>query len=49
MEADWQGNLPGGVVAKAPLAAIYFKMRKTTIYGGSTEVQRNLVAQSVRG
>ena len=33
----------------APLAATYFNYRKTTIYGGSNEVQRNIVAQTVLG
>ena len=49
MEAGWQGNFPGGAVANAPLASTYFNMRKTTIYGGSNEVQRNIVAQTVLG
>ncbi|HZY17458.1 MAG TPA: acyl-CoA dehydrogenase family protein [Ramlibacter sp.] len=49
MEAGWQGDFPGGSVALAPLAATYFNMRKTTIYGGSNEVQRNIVAQTVLG
>ena len=49
MEAGWQGNFPGGVVANAPLASTYFNMRKTTIYGGSNEVQRNIVAQTILG
>src|SRR5574343_868292 len=49
MEAGWQGNFPGGVVANAPLASNYFNMRKTTIYGGSNEVQRNIVSQTVLG
>jgi alkylation response protein AidB-like acyl-CoA dehydrogenase len=49
MEAGWQGNFPGGVTANAPLASTYFNMRKTTIYGGSNEVQRNIVAQTVLG
>ena len=31
------------------LAPNYFNMRKTTIYGGSNEVQRNIVAQTVLG
>jgi alkylation response protein AidB-like acyl-CoA dehydrogenase len=31
------------------LAGTYFNMRKTTIYGGSNEVQRNIVAQTVLG
>ena len=47
MEAGWQGDFPGGAVANAPLASTFFNMRKTTIYGGSNEVQRNIVAQTV--
>jgi len=49
MEAGWQGDFPGGVTANAPLASTYFNMRKTTIYGGSNEVQRNIVSQFVLG
>lgn len=49
MEAGWQGDFPGGAVAHAPLTSTYFNMRKTTIYGGSNEVQRNIVAQTVLG
>ncbi|MEG0937670.1 MAG: acyl-CoA dehydrogenase family protein [Comamonas sp.] len=49
MEAGYQGDFPGGVLCNAPLAATYFNMRKTTIYGGSNEVQRNIVAQTVLG
>jgi alkylation response protein AidB-like acyl-CoA dehydrogenase len=48
MDAGWQGDFPGGI-ANAPLASTYFNMRKTTIYGGSNEVQRNIVAQTVLG
>jgi alkylation response protein AidB-like acyl-CoA dehydrogenase len=49
MEAGWQGDFPGGAVADAPLASTYFNLRKTTIYGGSNEVQRNIVSQFVLG
>lgn len=57
MEAGWQGDqgagalggFPGGEVANASLGATYLNMRKTTIYGGSNEVQRNIVAQTVLG
>jgi alkylation response protein AidB-like acyl-CoA dehydrogenase len=48
MEAGWQGD-PVGAAYCAPLAANYFNNRKTTIYGGSNEVQRNIVAQTVLG
>ncbi len=56
--AGWQGDqaaaaglqgFPGGEVANATLAPGYFNYRKTTIYGGSNEVQRNIVAQTVLG
>jgi alkylation response protein AidB-like acyl-CoA dehydrogenase len=49
MQAGWQGDYPGGMLGNAPLAGSYFNMRKTTIYGGSNEVQRNIVAQFVLG
>ncbi len=48
MEAGYQGEHVGAAYL-APLAASYFNMRKTTIYGGSNEVQRNIVAQTVLG
>ena len=49
MEAGWQGDYPGSALHCAPLASTYFNMRKTTIYGGSNEVQRNIVSQVVLG
>ena len=48
MEAGWQGDHVGAAYC-APLAANYLNTRKTTIYGGSNEVQRNIVAQTVLG
>ncbi|MEY3503248.1 MAG: hypothetical protein RL763_1316, partial [Pseudomonadota bacterium] len=48
MDAGWQGDHVGAAHC-APLASTYFNMRKTTIYGGSNEVQRNIVAQTVLG
>ena len=48
MEAGWQGDYVGAAHC-APLAGTYFNMRKTTIYGGSNEVQRNIIAQSGLG
>ncbi|MBL8330651.1 MAG: acyl-CoA dehydrogenase family protein [Rubrivivax sp.] len=48
MEAGWQGDHVGAAHC-APLAGTYFNYRKTTIYGGSNEVQRNIVAQTVLG
>ena len=49
MEAGWQGDQAAGATFVAPLAGTYFNIRKTTIYGGSNEVQRNIVAQTVLG
>jgi len=48
MDAGWQGE-PVGAAHLMPLAGSYFNMRKTTIYGGSNEVQRNIVAQTLLG
>jgi len=48
MEAGWQGDHIGAAYC-APLASNYFNYRKTTIYGGSNEVQRNIVAQLTLG
>jgi alkylation response protein AidB-like acyl-CoA dehydrogenase len=48
LEAGWQGEFVGAAY-HAPLAGTYFNYRKTTIYGGSNEVQRNIVAQTVLG
>jgi alkylation response protein AidB-like acyl-CoA dehydrogenase len=48
MDAGWQGDHVGSALL-APLAGTYFNVRKTTIYGGSNEVQRNIVAQTVLG
>ena len=58
MAAGWQGDqvpsaalrgFPGDEPDNATLAATYFNLRKTTIYGGSNEVQREIVARSVLG
>ncbi len=55
MEAGWQGDQalggrwPGGAAHCASLTSHYLNHRKTTIYGGSNEVQRNIVAQTLLG
>ena len=46
MEAGWQGDLAFDS-SLLPLAGTYFNYRKTSIYGGSNEVQKNIVAQTV--
>ncbi|MCG6873817.1 MAG: acyl-CoA dehydrogenase family protein [Betaproteobacteria bacterium] len=48
MTLDTEDELVGPDYA-APLAARYFNYRKVTIYGGSNEIQRNIIAQMVLG
>ncbi len=33
----------------APLASYYFNFRKTSIYGGSNEIQKNIISQMIMG
>jgi len=40
---------PVGPDVAAPLAAAYFNMRKTSIYGGTNEIQKNIIAKMVLG
>ena len=48
MELDYRGERVGPEYA-GPLASHYFNYRKTSIYGGSNEIQRNIIAQMVLG
>lgn len=45
----WGEQAPVGPEYAATLSANYFDWRKSTIYGGSTEVQRNIIAKAVLG
>ena len=47
-DGGWNGEAPGPDYA-LPLARSYFNMRKTSIYGGSNEIQRNIVAKHLLG
>jgi alkylation response protein AidB-like acyl-CoA dehydrogenase len=38
-----------GSALAAPLAGGYFNLRKTTIYGGANEIQRNIIAHMILG
>jgi alkylation response protein AidB-like acyl-CoA dehydrogenase len=40
---------PIGPDAAAGVAGTYFNTRKTSIYGGSNEIQRNIIAKMVLG
>lgn len=44
----WKGE-PVGPDYAAPLAARYFNYRKTSIYGGSNEIQKNIISQMILG
>ena len=48
MEYGWN-EAPIGPEHAAGLAPAYFNMRKTTIYGGTNEIQRNIIAKMVLG
>lgn len=47
-----EGQRPHSITGNddaAPLAAYYFNFRKTSIYGGSNEIQKNIIAQMILG
>jgi len=48
LDPAWQG-VPVGADYAAPLSGHYFNYRKTTIYGGSNEIQKNIIAQMILG
>ena len=48
MAAGYQGDAVGPFYA-APLAAQYMNMRKLSIYGGSNEIQKNIISQMILG
>jgi alkylation response protein AidB-like acyl-CoA dehydrogenase len=52
LNMDWRGNplLNSHYRAYAPpLSGQYFNQRKTTIYAGSTEIQKNIISQMILG
>jgi alkylation response protein AidB-like acyl-CoA dehydrogenase len=48
LEAHFAGDTAGGLSLNG-LAAQYFDLRKVSIYGGTNEVQKNLIARAVLG
>jgi len=44
-----RGHAIAGDDEAAPLASYYFNYRKTSIYGGSNEIQRNIISQMILG
>jgi alkylation response protein AidB-like acyl-CoA dehydrogenase len=52
LEMDWPGNplLNSHYADYAPpVSGYYFNQRKTTIYAGSTEIQKNIISQMILG
>ena len=48
LEGGFTGE-PVGPAYAAPLAATYCNMRKASIYGGSNEIQKNIITQMILG
>ncbi|MBA5637737.1 acyl-CoA dehydrogenase family protein [Duganella sp. LX20W] len=48
LEGKAEHSLTGDDAA-APLAGYYFNFRKTSIYGGSNEIQKNIITQMILG
>ena len=47
-EARWN-EPPIGPEWAGPIAPTYFNWRKTTIYGGTNEIQKNIIAKAILG
>ncbi|HVQ69665.1 MAG TPA: pimeloyl-CoA dehydrogenase large subunit, partial [Bradyrhizobium sp.] len=48
-DTEHGSNEPDDLDWAAPAAPGYFTYRKTTIYGGSNEIQRNIITKAVLG
>ena len=48
-EARGDNEFPIGPDYAHPAAPVYFNWRKASIYGGSNEIQRNIIAKMVLG
>ena len=48
LEEGWNGE-PVGPDYAAPVSADYFNNRKLSIFGGSNEVQRNIISKMIVG
>ena len=47
--APSEGDVPVGPSYAAPLGATYLNMRKLSIFGGSNEIQKNIISQMILG
>jgi len=48
LDSGWAGEVAGPAYGP-PISGRYFSYRKTTIYGGSNEIQKNIIAQMILG
>lgn len=48
LDADWSGEFSGSE-NYLPVSGHYFNTRKVTIYGGSNEIQKNIVSRMILG
>jgi pimeloyl-CoA dehydrogenase large subunit len=48
-DLEGRNEPPVGPDYAAPIAPMYFNWRKTSIYGGSNEIQKNIVAKAILG
>ena len=48
-ESERWNEPPIGPEWAGPLAPQYFNYRKTSIYGGSNEIQKNIIAKAILG
>jgi pimeloyl-CoA dehydrogenase large subunit len=48
-DAPGSNEMPIGPDYAGPLAPIYFNYRKVSIYGGSNEIQKNIIAKAILG
>jgi alkylation response protein AidB-like acyl-CoA dehydrogenase len=46
---DGWNEPPAGPEWASPLAPAYFNYRKVSIYGGSNEIQKNIIAKAILG
>jgi alkylation response protein AidB-like acyl-CoA dehydrogenase len=51
LDDAWPGDplMPAYAADAAPLSGHYFNFRKTSIYGGSNEIQKNIISQMILG
>jgi alkylation response protein AidB-like acyl-CoA dehydrogenase len=48
-DLDGSNEPPIGPDYAGPLAPTYFNWRKISIYGGSNEIQRNIISKAILG